>query len=143
MKSDARERPLMGGGGGTGAEMVGREAALERGAGAGSVMERRRASQARFENGRSVARQREKKRGRGGPAAGAPHGVGWRRGVGPRPCPRPAVTRTRRARAARRCSDSSALAPTWAGPGGSESGEARVARGRAWASPRRKRGGRA
>jgi hypothetical protein len=30
-----------------------------------------------------------------------------------------------------------------AGPGGSESGEARVARGRAWAGPRRKWGGRA
>jgi hypothetical protein len=30
-----------------------------------------------------------------------------------------------------------------AGPGGSESGEARVARGHAWAGPRRKRGGRA
>jgi hypothetical protein len=28
-----------------------------------------------------------------------------------------------------------------AGPGGSESGEAQVARGRAWAGPRRKRGG--
>jgi hypothetical protein len=41
MKSDARERPLMGGGGGTGVEMVGREAVLERGAGAGSVTERR------------------------------------------------------------------------------------------------------
>jgi hypothetical protein len=30
-----------------------------------------------------------------------------------------------------------------AGPGGNESGEVRVVRGRAWADPRRKRGGRA
>jgi hypothetical protein len=55
----------------------------------------------------------------------------------------PTVTRPRRARAARRCSDNGSLAPTWAGPGGSESGEARVAHGCAWAGPRRKRGGRA
>jgi hypothetical protein len=36
-KSDMRERPPVAGGDGTGAEMVGREVALERGAGAGSV----------------------------------------------------------------------------------------------------------
>jgi hypothetical protein len=38
-----------------------------------------------FENGRSVARQRGKKGGRGGggPAAGVPHGTGQRRGAWP------------------------------------------------------------
>jgi hypothetical protein len=39
-KSDMRERPSVAGGSSTGAETVGREAALERGTGAGSVTER-------------------------------------------------------------------------------------------------------
>jgi hypothetical protein len=86
-----------------GMETVGREAALERGAGAGSVKERGRASRAQFENGRSAAWQRGKKRGRGGGglAAGVPRSAGRRRGAWPRPAggaptvSRPAVTRTR------------------------------------------------
>jgi hypothetical protein len=47
--------------------------------------ERSGASLAWFENGRSVARQRGKKGGRGGggPAAGVPHGTGQRRGAWP------------------------------------------------------------
>jgi hypothetical protein len=45
---------------------VGRGVALERGTGEELVTEERTASRARFENGRSVAWQRGKKRGRGG-----------------------------------------------------------------------------
>jgi hypothetical protein len=51
------------------------------------VTECGRASRARFENSRSAARQRGKKRGRGagGPVVGVPRGAGRRRGAWPRP----------------------------------------------------------
>jgi hypothetical protein len=117
------------GGRGTGAEMVGREAALQRGAGAGSVMERGRASQAQFENGRLAARQRGREGGGGsGHGSAMWHGTtSW--GLAPTSGRRPdrvpvGCDRTRHARAARRYSDSGALALTWVGPGGSRSGEA-------------------
>jgi hypothetical protein len=71
------------------------------------------------------AAEREKKReGEGGPAAGVPRGVGRRRG-------------------AWLGLAGGVLALTWACPGTSKSGEARVVRGRVWASPRRKWGSRA
>jgi hypothetical protein len=91
------------------------------------VMERGRASQAQFENGWLAARQR----GRGG---GSGHGSAMWHGMascclaptsGRRPDRVPVgCDRTRHARAARRYSDSGALALTWVGPGGSRSGEA-------------------
>jgi hypothetical protein len=64
---------------------VGRGVALERGTGEEWVTEERMASRAWFENGRSVARQRGKREGEGGPAAGVPCGAGQRCGAWPQP----------------------------------------------------------
>jgi hypothetical protein len=122
VKSDVRVRPPVAGGGATGAEMVGREAALERGAGAGSVSREWTSGRGRALSG-SVggAAERERKE-RGGPAAKVPHGAGRRRGAWPRPVggaptvSRPVVTRLPRARAARQCSDNGTLAPTARAP---------------------------
>jgi hypothetical protein len=75
-----RERPPVAGGGSTGAETVGREAALERGAGAGSVMREWTSggSAVFLERARSAARLRGKKERRGGSG----HGGATRRGGG-------------------------------------------------------------
>jgi hypothetical protein len=99
-KSDVRERPPVAGGGGTGAEMVGREAALEKGAGVGSAMREWTSggSTVFLERARSAARLRGKKERRGGVWSWGCH-------------------------TARRCSDSGVRALTWVGPGGSASGE--------------------
>jgi hypothetical protein len=75
---------------------VGRGVALERGTGEEWVTEERMASRAWFENGRSVARQRGKREGEGGPAAGVPCGAGavsW--GLGPTSGWRSAAARAR------------------------------------------------
>jgi hypothetical protein len=61
--------------------VVGRGVALERGTGEEWVTEERTASRARFENGRSAARQRG--RGGGGPSAGVPYDGGGVMGPGP------------------------------------------------------------
>jgi hypothetical protein len=98
---------------------------------------------------RSTARQRGEKEGRGGVRCVGATWHGGDRGAWPRQAggaptvSRPAVSRTRRARAARCCSDSGALALTWKGPGGSKSGEGAERHRCAWPGTRRKRGGRA
>jgi hypothetical protein len=106
-------------------EMVGREATLERGGRSGvgvSVEGVDEWARSRFERlGRWGGREGKKEGGGGGLAAGVPRGVGQRRG-------------------AWLGLAGGVLALTWAGPGGSKSGEARVVRGHVWASPRRKWG---
>jgi hypothetical protein len=90
------------GGGGTGAEMVGRRAALEMGAGAGPVSREWTSGRGRALSG-SVggAAERERKERGGGPAVEVPRGAGWRRVAWPRPAggalivSQPAATRTR------------------------------------------------
>jgi hypothetical protein len=94
----------------------------------------RRETVARVEKGRRGARRLlkpggEKGRRNGGVRPWGCHAARERHGAWLRPAggvltvSRPAVTRTRRARAARRYPDSGALALTWVDPGGSESGE--------------------
>jgi hypothetical protein len=132
-KFDVRERPPVAGGGGTSAETMGREAALERGAGAGSVTrEWKSGGSAMFlEQARSAARLRGKRRGEPGGGVrpwGVPRGAG-RVGAG---SDRRAASRPRPGRGAR------GRAPA-VGERRSEKREAR----RAWAGPGRKRVGRA
>jgi hypothetical protein len=93
---------------------------------------------------RSTARQRGEKEGRGGVRCMGATRHGGDRGASPRQAGgAPTMSRTRRAQAARCCSDSGALALTWKGPSGSESQEGAERHKRTWPGTRRKRGGRA
>jgi hypothetical protein len=124
------------GGGGTGAETVGREAALKRGGGAGSVTREWTSGSVTFERlGRRHGREEKKRGEQGGPAAGTPRGAGR---VGPGSDRGPAAAHVGGAPLFRQwhtdMADTRALA---VGGRGSEKREAR----RAWASPGRKRSG--
>jgi hypothetical protein len=69
-----------------GAEAVGREVVLERGAGAGSVTREWTSGGSAVLFGASLvggAAEREKGEERGGPAMGVPCGVGWSWGLAP------------------------------------------------------------
>jgi hypothetical protein len=117
------------GGSGTGTETVGTEVVLERGAGAGSVMREWMSGGSTVLFGASSvggAAEREKGEERGGEGGSGRRGATRREGgcgAWPRPAggaptmSRSTVTRTRRARVARRCSDSGTLVlmggPRW------------------------------
>jgi hypothetical protein len=147
-KSDVRERPPVAGGGGTGAKTVGREAALERGAGAGSVLREWTSGRGRALSGSvgGAAERERKERERRGPDAEVPRGAGRRRGAWPQPClgrPGPDRVPLGRDPDATRAGGALLFGQRRAGtdrasPSGSESREARVGRPEkkaGWPSP--------
>jgi hypothetical protein len=124
----ARESGLpVAGGGNPGVRSGGEARALERRSRRGVETGERVGMITLERRGRRRGREGKKREG-GGPDVEVPCGARWRHGAWPRPAggaptvSQPAATRMRHAQAARRCSDSGALAPTGRAPVASRAG---------------------